>query len=87
MLLHTLVVDVILEDQKITGIITQNKSGRHAILAQQVIDASGDADLAHLAGAPVQKTAKEEMMAVTVMFSCSGVERSGSLTTSKKTQR
>lgn len=76
MLLHTLVVDVVLEDQKITGIIVQNKSGRHAILAQQIIDASGDADLAHLAGAPVQKTAKEEMMAVTVMFSCSGVERS-----------
>ena len=33
------------------GIITESKSGRKAILADRVIDCTGDADVAHLAGA------------------------------------
>lgn len=74
-LLHSTAVDVIREGNAISGIIVQSKSGRHAILAQRIIDATGDADIARMAGTPVRKTPKEEMMAVTVMFSCSGVDR------------
>jgi hypothetical protein len=74
-LLHCLVVDVIMEGDAIIGVITESKSGRQAILAKRVIDGSGDADLAHYAGAPYKKTPKEEMLPVTVMFSCSGVEK------------
>ena len=74
-LLHATAVDVIREGDAISGIIVQSKSGRHAILAKRIIDATGDADIARMAGAPVRKTPKEEMMAVTVMFSCSGVNR------------
>jgi hypothetical protein len=74
-LLHSLVVDVVMEGNKITGIITESKSGRQAILAKQVIDSSGDADVAHFAGAPYRKTPKEEMLPVTVMFSCTGVHK------------
>ena len=33
------------------GIITESKSGRRAILAERVIDCTGDADIAYLAGA------------------------------------
>ncbi len=33
------------------GIITESKSGRQAILAERVIDCTGDADVAYLAGA------------------------------------
>jgi len=44
-------------------------------LAQRVVDATGDADMAHRAGAPCRKTPVEEMMRVTVMFSCSGVNK------------
>ena len=33
------------------GIITESKSGRRAILADRVIDCTGDADVAYLAGA------------------------------------
>ena len=72
-LLHCLAVDAIMEAGAITGIIIEGKSGRQAILAERVIDASGDADIARLAGAPCRKTPVEEMMGVTVMFSCSGV--------------
>jgi hypothetical protein len=64
-----------MEGETIQGVITESKSGRQAILAKSVIDASGDADIAHRAGAPCCTTPKEEMMGVTVMFSCAGVDR------------
>ena len=74
-LLHCLAVEPIMEGDAIRGIITESKSGRQAILAKRVIDASGDADVAYRAGAPCRKTPKDEMMGVTVMFSCAGVDR------------
>jgi len=74
-LLHTVVIDAIVEDDTIKGVIVHNKMGRQAILAKRVIDGSGDADLAFFTGAPTRKTPKEEMLPVTVMFSCSGVNK------------
>lgn len=74
-LLHCLAVDAVMEGNTIKGIITESKSGRQAILAQRVIDASGDADIAYRAGAPCHKTSRDEMLGVTVMFSCAGVNR------------
>lgn len=40
-----------MDDNQIKGIITESKSGRTAILADCVVDCTGDADVAHLAGA------------------------------------
>lgn len=74
-LLHCLAVGAITDGTTIKGIITESKSGRQAILAKRVIDATGDADIAGLAGAPCQKTPKDEMMGVTVMFSCVGIHK------------
>ena len=74
-LLHSVVIDAIVEDDQIKGVIIHNKSGRQAILAKRVIDGSGDADLAVFTGAPTRKMPKEEMLPVTVMFSCSGVNK------------
>ncbi|MCB0008190.1 MAG: FAD-dependent oxidoreductase, partial [Anaerolineales bacterium] len=74
-LLHATAVDVLREGDQLTGIVVQSKAGRHAILAKRIVDATGDADIANLAGAPCRKTPREEMMAVTVMFSCSGVDK------------
>ena len=74
-LLHCLATDVVLEGSALRGIITESKSGRQAILAKCVIDATGDADIAFRAGAPCYKTPTDEMMGVTVMFSCAGVDR------------
>jgi hypothetical protein len=56
-------------------VIVESKAGRQAILAKRVIDATGDADIASRAGAPVHKTPKEKMMSVSVMFSMSGVNK------------
>jgi ribulose 1,5-bisphosphate synthetase/thiazole synthase len=74
-LLHRLGVAPIIEQGNIVGVITESKAGREAILAKRVIDATGDADLAARAGAPYHKTPKEKMMAVSVMFSMSGVNK------------
>jgi ribulose 1,5-bisphosphate synthetase/thiazole synthase len=75
-MLHRLCVAPIIENGIIQGVITESKSGREAILAKRVIDATGDADVAARAGAPVRKTPKEEMMAASVMFSMTGVNKS-----------
>ncbi len=75
-LLHRLCVAPIMENGEVRGVITESKAGRTAILASRVIDATGDADIATRTGAPVfRKTPKEKMMAVSVMFSMSGVNK------------
>jgi ribulose 1,5-bisphosphate synthetase/thiazole synthase len=74
-LLHRLGVAPIVDAGVIRGVITESKAGRQAILAKRVIDATGDADLATRAGAPVHKSAKQDMMSVSVMFSMSGVNK------------
>ena len=74
-MLHRLFVAPIMDGSVIRGIITESKSGREAILARRIIDATGDADVAALAGAPYAKTPKEKMMAASVMFSMAGVNK------------
>jgi len=74
-LLHRLCVAPIMDGAAIRGVIVESKAGREAILAKRVIDATGDADIATRAGAPVHKSPKQDMMAVSVMFSMSGVNK------------
>ena len=73
-LLHCAAVDVVKKGNKITGIITESKSGRQTIIAKRIIDATGDADIAYYAGAPYQKDSKNKLQEVTLNFSCSGVD-------------
>ena len=51
-LFHTYFTDVIIEGGRVAGIIIENKSGRQAVMAHTVIDASGDGDVAFRAGVP-----------------------------------
>ena len=46
----TKVVEAIVKDGIIKGVVVESKSGRQAILAQRVVDCSGDADVAYHAG-------------------------------------
>jgi len=73
-LLHCQAVDAIMNENTITGIITESKSGRQAIMANRIIDATGDADIACYAGAPYKKDSKNKLMGVSVNFGCSGVD-------------
>lgn len=73
--LHCLAVEAMMEGSIIRGIITESKSGRQAILAKRVIDATGDADIACRAGAPYHIAQKKDLLGVTVTFACSGVNK------------
>lgn len=56
-LFHAWGVGVIMKDEtNVEAVIVESKSGRRAIRAQIVIDASGDADVAAWAGAPYEKS-------------------------------
>ncbi|MCD6296035.1 MAG: FAD-dependent oxidoreductase [Deltaproteobacteria bacterium] len=53
LMFNTYAADPIMEDNKVIGLLVENKSGTQAIKAKVVIDATGDADVAFRAGAPV----------------------------------
>jgi len=74
-LLHCMAVDVIMDGNVIKGIITESKSGRQAILAERVIDCTGDADIAHFSGCDYRQTPKSEAMGMTTVFNAAGVDK------------
>ncbi len=61
---HTYFCDSIVEGGAVRGAvrgaIVENKSGRQALMAHVVVDASGDADVCARAGAPFWQTRKDE---------------------------
>lgn len=59
-LFHTYCADVIKDGDDIKGVIIENKSGRQAVFANVVIDATGDGDAAYHAGVPYWQTYKDE---------------------------
>jgi len=50
--LHTMAVDVIRDGTLLAGVVLESKSGRQIVPTKQVVDATGDGDLAVRAGAP-----------------------------------
>ena len=51
---NTTVIDSIVEENVIKGVVAWNKSGRQAMMAKRVIDTSGDGDVAAYAGVPFE---------------------------------
>ena len=51
MFFHSWGVDVIQDGDRVLGIVFQSKQGLQAVLAKQVVDATGDGDIAFAAGA------------------------------------
>ena len=78
-MLHRAFVAPIMEGPRVTGVIVESKAGREAILAKRVIDATGDADVAYRAGAPMKSTPREELQAASVMFHLAGVNKTAFL--------
>lgn len=54
LLLHTFVVDVVVQNQQICGVIVASKAGLGLITAKVLIDATGEADVAARAGVPFE---------------------------------
>jgi len=55
LLYHSFCTDVIMEGNRISGVIVDGKRGLMKITAPVVIDATGDADVCHQAGAPYER--------------------------------
>jgi hypothetical protein len=60
LLFHTWFCEAIVESATVRGVIAENKSGRQALMAKVVVDASGDADVAARAGAPFWQVQGDE---------------------------
>jgi len=69
----TLVTDAIVEDDRLVGLDIANRSGNQAILAQCVVDATGDADVAAYAGAPLH-AGPDHMMRHSFLFRLGNVD-------------
>ena len=74
-MLHRLFVAPLMDGDRVVGAIVESKAGREAIRAKRVVDATGDGDVVHRAGAPTIKQAPEDMIGTSVMFSMSGVNK------------
>lgn len=74
--LYTFASGVIVEDHVIKGVITESKSGREAMMAKIVVDATGDGDIAAKAGVPYTKGREGDgrMQPMTLMFKVAGVD-------------
>ncbi len=77
LMLHTHVVDTLRDGDRITGVVVEHKSGRQAILADVVIDASGDGDVAARGGVAWEKgrTSDGLVQAPTLVFRLGGLDR------------
>ena len=59
-LLHTILIDVVQEEDERPTCIFKNKSGYFKVKALRIIDASGDADFCYMAGYPVEIAGENE---------------------------
>ena len=72
---YTMCAGVVMDGDKIRGIITESKNGREAILGKIVIDCTGDGDVAFRSGVPCEKgNGKGGMQPPTLMFCLAGVD-------------
>ncbi|MBP3774547.1 MAG: FAD-dependent oxidoreductase [Bacteroidaceae bacterium] len=62
------------EGNEITHVIMENKSGTEALEGRMFVDCTGDADLAHMAGVPMQPQNGEPLQPASLIFVLSGVD-------------
>ncbi len=70
---HTIAVSTVKDGQRVRGVLFEGRDGRWACLANTVIDCTGNADVAALAGAPYEHD-PAIIQAPTMMFRFGGVD-------------
>jgi len=76
LLLHTWVSEAVMEGDRIRGLIVQNKSGRQMILADVVIDTTGDGDVIAASGARFEfgRAGDGKAQSMTLLFEMGNVD-------------
>lgn len=74
MYMHSSLVGCELEGKKVTKVFIQNKNSFEALECKTVIDCTGDGDLAHMAGVPMQENPDGEWQPSSFCFVLSGVD-------------
>lgn len=84
LLYHTTVIDTVMHDSQVVGVVAVNKAGMMRIHARIIIDASGDADVAVRAGAPYEGGGDgSAMQSLTTTFQMINVDDSQARSVSK----
>src|SRR5690606_5727174 len=74
-LYHTIVTDVLMDgNERVAGVVAYTKQGKLEVRAKITIDASGDADLAAMAGMPTTVGIEGRVQNPTMIFRLSGVD-------------
>ena len=73
-LYYTWIADTIMDGDTVTGLIIENKSGRQAVMAKCVIDATGDADICVFSGAEHTVVDPEKTHPATLIAKVGGVD-------------
>jgi hypothetical protein len=74
LMLHTLAVEVLKQNDSVTGVIVESPSGRQAVLGKVVIDCTGEGEISARAGAPYEMVPKDQLEPHTVSFTVDGVD-------------
>lgn len=76
LLLYTFAEDVVVEDGTVKGVIVLNKDRRTLLTGKVIIDCTGDADIAAIAGAPweIGDAAAGDLQPVTMVYRMQGVD-------------
>lgn len=74
-LYHTLCAETLVEDGRVRGVVIESKAGREAVLADVVVDCTGDGDVAARGGAPFElgRDVDGLMQPMSLMFEIDGV--------------
>ncbi len=76
LLYHSFVADSVVKDGRTVGIVVQNKNGRQQLMADRIIDSTGDGDVAARAGCSFDVGDDDNGLCqpVTLMFTIGGVD-------------
>lgn len=73
-LFHSVVIDALAEGERVAGAVVWTKQGRGRIAAKVTVDASGDGDVAALAGLPTFMGENGQVQNPTMIFRLQGVD-------------
>jgi glycine/D-amino acid oxidase-like deaminating enzyme len=74
LLFQTQMVDTLVDDRTVRGVVVETKRGREVILAKVVIDSSGDADVVARGGGAFEQSPTSELQAPSLVFTMAGVD-------------